>query len=78
MTLIAGRDWSIGVNSQTLVNQAQLLGLIGRRLRTNYDSLVDEPIPDRLAALVRQLEEKTRHADGQARAARSPEVMASD
>jgi hypothetical protein len=59
MTVIAGREWSIDLNSPTSVEQAQLLGLIGRRLRANYDSLMDEPLPDRLASLILQLEEKT-------------------
>lgn len=58
MTFISGKDWSVGLTSPTSIEQAQLLGLIGRRLRTSYDEFIDQPIPDRLAGLVRQLEER--------------------
>ncbi len=53
----------MGLSSPTAIDQAQLLGLIGRRLRTNYDGLLDEPMPDRLAMLVRQLEQKMDRSD---------------
>jgi Anti-sigma factor NepR len=78
MTLISGRDWSIGLSSPTSIDQAQLLGLIGRRLRNSYDDVVDQPIPDRLATLVRQLEDRLARTDGAPQNGRAQTVTASD
>jgi hypothetical protein len=78
MNLISGKDWSIGLSSPTSMDQAQLLGLIGRRLRSSYDDMVDQPIPDRLTALVRQLEETLNRTDGPPQNGRAQTVMASD
>jgi hypothetical protein len=58
MTLIQGNDWSVGLRSATSLDSDQVLGLIGRRLRSSYDAVVDEPMPERLATLVRELELK--------------------
>jgi hypothetical protein len=59
MTLFDARDWTPGLGSATTVETPQLLNLIGRRLRMNYDGVIGEPLPDRLTTLVRQLEERS-------------------
>ena len=56
MQLITGSDWSVGFNSPTSLGQAELLSVLGHRLRESYEPVVQEPLPDRLGALVRQLE----------------------
>lgn len=56
MAFLTGSDWSVGLNSPTSLGQAQLLSLLGRGLRESYESMVREPLPDRLGALVEQLE----------------------
>jgi hypothetical protein len=55
-TAIAGSDWSVGLNSPTSIGQAKLLQVLGRALRRDYEGLVSEPLPDRLAALARRLD----------------------
>jgi hypothetical protein len=56
MPFITGGDWSVGYNSPTSLGQAELLSALGHRLRESYEPVVHEPLPDRLGALVRQLE----------------------
>ena len=56
MPFITGGDWSVGLNSPTSLAQAELLGILGRQLRESYEPVVREPLPDRLEALVEQLE----------------------
>lgn len=54
--LVAGGDWSVGLNAPTSLSHAKLLLHLGERLRPVYDDVFREPVPDRLAALVRQLD----------------------
>jgi hypothetical protein len=58
MTFFDAKDWTPGLGSATTVETPQLLNLIGRRLRMNYDGVVGEPLPEKLATLVRQLDER--------------------
>jgi hypothetical protein len=51
----AGRDYRM--KQDTTSAQAVHLA-IGRRLRSYYDQIVDQPIPDRFVDLLKQLEEK--------------------
>jgi hypothetical protein len=37
-----------------------LFGLIGKTLRAEYDAVTQEPLPDRLTDLIRQLDESER------------------
>ena len=53
---VTGSDWSVGFNSPTSLAQAELLSILGRRLRESYEPVVQEPLPERLGALVEQLE----------------------
>ena len=53
---ITGGDWSVGFNSPTSLAQAELLGILGRRLREDYEPVVHEPLPESLGTLVEQLE----------------------
>jgi Anti-sigma factor NepR len=55
-TAIVGSDWSVGLNSPTSIGQAKLLQVLGRALRQDYERLVREPLPDRLAAIVDRLD----------------------
>jgi hypothetical protein len=55
---ITGGDWSVGFNSPTSLAQAELLAVLGRRLRESYEPVVQEPLPDRLGSLVEQLEQR--------------------
>ncbi len=61
MPFLTGGDWSVGLNSPTSLGQAELLSILGKRLRENYEPLVQEPLPDRLGALVKQLEKIDEH-----------------
>jgi hypothetical protein len=54
--LMAGGDWSVGLNAPTSLSHAKLLLHLGQRLRPTYDDVFSEPVPERLADLVRQLE----------------------
>jgi hypothetical protein len=54
--LMAGGDWSVGLNAPTSLSHAKLLLHLGQRLRPAYDDVVSEPVPERLADLVRQLD----------------------
>jgi Anti-sigma factor NepR len=58
MTFIDGRHWGFGLSSPTAFNQTTMLGVIGRRLRTRYEDVMDEPMPHRLEMLVKKLEER--------------------
>ncbi len=58
MPFLTGSDWSVGLNSPTSLGQAQLLSLLGRELRESYEPLVREPLPDRIGALVEQLDRR--------------------
>lgn len=56
-SLVAGGDWSIGLNSPTSLSHAKLLLDLGERLRPAYDDVFLKPVPERLADLVRRLDE---------------------
>jgi hypothetical protein len=53
-TLTPGGDWSIGVNrsSANTLPDAALAQFIGERLRGYYKALQDEPLPEKLIAIV--------------------------
>lgn len=44
--------------TQNLPIDPKIDGLIGEKLRKYYDTLMNEPIPNRILELLRQLEEK--------------------
>jgi hypothetical protein len=58
---MAGGDWSVGLNAPTSLSHAKLLRDLGQRLRPAYDDVFREPVPDRLADLVRKLDRPTSH-----------------
>ncbi len=43
---------------QEIASEQAIHLAIGRRLRSYYDQIVDQPIPDRFIDLLKQLEEK--------------------
>jgi hypothetical protein len=55
--LVAGGDWSIGLNSPSSLSHAKLLLDLGQRLRPAYDEVFSEPVPERLIDLVRRLDQ---------------------
>jgi Anti-sigma factor NepR len=59
MPFLTGSDWSMSLNCPTSLGQAQILSALGQQLRERYDPVVEEPLPDRLGALVAQLERIT-------------------
>ncbi|HEY8382636.1 MAG TPA: NepR family anti-sigma factor [Microvirga sp.] len=56
--LLIGGDWSTGLNAPTSLNQAQILGALGRQLRSTYQDLLNEPVPAHLTAFVHRLSER--------------------
>ena len=50
MPFITGGDWSVGLNSTTSLDQVLLYDL-GHGLRREYQSLVEEPLSERLTML---------------------------
>ena len=63
MPFITASDWSVGFNSPTSLGQAELLSLLGRRLRESYEPVVHEPLPDRIGALIDELERRFDDSD---------------
>ncbi|WP_201863538.1 NepR family anti-sigma factor [Microvirga soli] len=55
--------WSIGSNSLTAAGQSELLKDLGRQLRHSYQSVLEQPAPDRIGQLLERLE-KARLPDG--------------
>lgn len=55
--------WSIGSNGLTATAQSELLKDIGRQLRHGYQSILEEPAPDRIGQLLEKLV-RTRPGDG--------------
>jgi hypothetical protein len=45
-------------NGRSAILDAQLQRLIGRQLRTVYDDILKEPVPDRFVRLLQELENK--------------------
>jgi hypothetical protein len=65
MKVVAGSDWSVGLN-QTLTHasaDALLLETMRRELRTRYDDLVREPLPAELAQLAERLDARKERSD---------------
>ena len=58
MKVVAGSDWSVGLNqfSTHASADAQLLDAVGRALRSSYERLVEEPVPTELARILERLE----------------------
>lgn len=52
-------DWSIALNQggPNAVSDPRLLKRIGRELRSVYDEVVEAPVPDHLADILRRLDE---------------------
>ena len=57
---MTGGDWSVGLNSPTSISHAELLSVLGEKLRASYDALVLENVPPHLAPLIEELDRKTR------------------
>jgi hypothetical protein len=55
---ITGGDWSVGFNTPTSLQQAEILTLLGRGLQKLYNDAVEEGVPEHLARLVEQLDQK--------------------
>jgi Anti-sigma factor NepR len=60
-----GRDWSAGFNgaSATSFADAELFDRIGSELRASYQALMEEPVPERLAVLLGQIDGQQEIAD---------------
>ena len=58
MTTLSKDAWKLGLDrtSLAMLTEAQIVGQIGRRLGSIYQDVFDGPLPEELAALVRQLE----------------------
>jgi hypothetical protein len=51
-------DWSRDIPSSLNFSQEQVVFVIGHSLRSLYDDVIADDMPERLKALVLQLEEK--------------------
>jgi hypothetical protein len=58
MPFITGGDWSVGFNSSTSLQQTEILTVLGRGLQKLYGDVVGEGVPDHLAPLIEQLDER--------------------
>jgi hypothetical protein len=56
MPFITGGDWSVGINTGTSLQQAEILTVLGRGLQKLYVDMVEDGVPDHLAQYVEQLE----------------------
>ncbi len=63
MPFMTGGDWSVGFNSPTSLQHAELLSVLGRGLQALYGDVVEEGVPKHLAQYVEQLEGQ--HGDGE-------------
>ena len=64
MKVVAGSDWSVGLN-QALTHasaDALLLETMRRELRTRYDDFVREPLPAELAQLAERLDARKKQS----------------
>jgi hypothetical protein len=63
--LIAGGDWSLGLNRSAgdSLSHAYLLARIGRELRRTYGDPAEEPVPDHMAELLRRLDRNDEEAE---------------
>ncbi len=64
MPFITGGDWSVGLNTGTSLQQAEILTVLGRGLQNLYDDIVEEGVPEHLAPFLEQLEVQTRDGEG--------------
>ena len=55
MPFITGGDWSVGLKTGTSLQQAELLGLLGRGLQRLYTDVVEEGVPEHLIPFVERL-----------------------
>jgi hypothetical protein len=58
MPFITGGDWSVGINSPTSLQHAQVLTVLGRGLQKLYGDVVEEGVPEHLAQYVEKLENR--------------------
>ncbi len=56
MPFITGGDWSVGLNTGTSLQQAEILTVLGRGLQNLYDDIVEEGVPEHLAQYVEKLD----------------------
>ena len=56
MPFITGGDWSVGLNTRTSLQQAEILTVLGRGLQKLYGDVVEEGVPEHLAKYVERLE----------------------
>ena len=59
MKVVAGSDWSVGLNqvSTHASADAHLLDTMRSALRSGYDSLAAQPVPPELATILDRLDE---------------------
>jgi hypothetical protein len=58
--------------AQSNCDKKWLLGLIGKTLRADYDTVMQEPLPDRLTDLIRRLDEQQRSSTSRPKPASKP------
>jgi hypothetical protein len=56
MPFVTGGDWSVGMNTGTSLQQAEILTVLGRGLQKLYGDVVEEGVPEHLAQYVEKLE----------------------
>ena len=64
MPFITGGDWSVGINTGTSLQQAEILTVLGRGLQKLYDDVVEEGVPEHLAQYVEKLDREPRDGNG--------------
>jgi hypothetical protein len=55
MPFITGGDWSVGFNTSTSLQQAEMLTVLGRGLQSLYGDVLKEGVPEHLAEHVQRL-----------------------
>ena len=60
MQVVYAPDWSVGLNSypSNSLSNPLMLSRIGSGMRSLYKDILDEPLPEYLALLIRELEER--------------------
>ncbi len=58
MQVVYAPDWSVGLNSRSSnsLTDTVMLSRIGSGMRSLYKDILDEPLPEYLAVLIRELE----------------------
>ena len=64
MPFITGGDWSVGINTGTSLQQAEILTVLGRGLQKLYGDVVEEGVPEHLAPFVEQLKRNQDEGQG--------------